>query len=181
LDKLGTPRTGSDQVLVLFRQLQISDNTTYAPYRSTVMNDPVMSESFTDAVAHLATQFHIDQVPKASTRNISIVKSTDKQPYKAVRLPADVWNKMSSDERTAHLGKARATKRAANPAPAQRGQKKELKRLRKVEALAKDAIVSYNAQGTSANPAPPPPPQNPAEQFGTKFSSLEAVVSKKKD
>jgi hypothetical protein len=79
------------------------------------------------------------------------------------------------------LGKARASKRAANPESAQPGHKKELKRLRKVEALAKDAIASFNAQGTSANPAPPPPPQNPAEQFGTKLRNLAAVVSKKKD
>jgi hypothetical protein len=95
---------------------------------------------------------------------------------------------MSDEAKQAHIAKQRAARKRAGPSTTtsddgmSRRKKKEFIRLRKVEALAKEAMASLNTGGTSANPVTPPPPptNNPSHQFGTAISSLTAMVNKKK-
>jgi hypothetical protein len=77
LDKLGNPCTGSDQVLVLFRQLQLSDITTYALYRSTVMCNP---EAVDDAGPNITARALVDRVQiaiKNCKKALSVIMSSD--------------------------------------------------------------------------------------------------------
>lgn len=186
LEACNAPVDPSQQVLTLLRQL--GSPSRFDPCRPTIIESPNLNSSFTNCVSFLdtvaGTTAHTTTVT-ASTRNVAAV--TTEAPG---RLPKAQWDALTVEQRKAHVKKMRSHKSAAPNGSANkrkpadnlsRGQKKEFKRLRSVQALAQTLVQSYTANGTPAPTVSPPQPSNPSAQFGSQIQALNTLITKGKN